>query len=153
MRKVIIEKISKKDKKLLLLSAVEFTDLLIDDIKYFQNKRHFIYRETYPTEYIYWNYLIKETKLPQNFIVEFKHRLNGRLLCEYQKLSEKTIRELLKYKIIDFIDISLHQKDNLSEDFIREFKENIFWFYINLSENLSKEFREEFKEELASLPF
>jgi len=153
MRRVIVEKISRKDNEILFLSSLvpgnlNITDLLIDDIDYYKGKRHFMY-----SNQIYWNYLVKNVKLSQSLILEFKSKLNGRLLCEYQELTEKTIRELLKYKRIEFLDICVNQANNLSEKFIREFKENMFWYYINCSGNLSKEFREEFKEDLASLPF
>ena len=67
------------------------------------------------------------------------------------KLSEDFIREF-KDKV-DWEHISYYQK--LSEDFIREFKDRVDWMMISryktLSEEFVKEFKEEFKKELHNL--
>ena len=45
--------------------------------------------------------------------------------------------------------ISVKQK--LSEDFIREFKDKVHWWFIFKYQTLSEEFKEEFKKELYAL--
>ena len=65
----------------------------------------------------YWDYISLFQKLSEDFIREFKDRVNWIYISYYQTLSEYFIREF-KDKV-DWIMIS-HCQD-LSEDFIREF--------------------------------
>ena len=85
-----------------------------------------------------------KNKLSEDFIREFKDKVNWKYISEYQKLSEKFIREF-KWKV-DWICIS--KKQRLSERFIREFKNRVDWDMIFEYQKLSKEFKEEFKKEL-----
>ena len=70
-----------------------------------------------------------------------------RMWCDIsrnQKLSEEFMREF-KEKI-NWCIISYNQ--SLSEDFIREFKDEVNWDEISIHQKLSDEFVEEFKEKL-----
>ena len=72
---------------------------------------------------------------------EYKHWLN---ISMHEYLSEDFIREF-KDKV-DWYYISIYQ--DLSEDFIREFKNEVNWYNISVNQNLSNNFKEEFKEYL-----
>ena len=63
----------------------------------------------------------KKNKLTEDFIREFKDKVNWCYISYYQKLSEDFIREF-KNKV-NWIWISKYQK--LSENFIREFQYNV----------------------------
>jgi hypothetical protein len=66
-----------------------------------------------------------------------------------QKLSEEFIREF-KDKV-DWFHISQYQK--LSEEFIREFKDKVDWSYISQYQKLSESFIREFKIKLIGIKF
>ena len=98
-----------------------------------------------------WNnwdfYNYKKNKLSEEFIREFKDKVNWRYISGCQKLSEDFIREFKDKVLWNYI--SGYQK--LSEDFIREFKDRVDWLYILKCQELSEEFKEEFKKELRIL--
>ncbi len=78
-------------------------------------------------------------------IEEFKDKFNKwGLLSRYYTLSEDFIREF-KDKI-NWGIISIFQ--NLSESFMREFQNKINWHYISIFRKSSKNFIKEFKDEL-----
>jgi hypothetical protein len=70
--------------------------------------------------------------------------VNWLYISKYQKLSENTIREFKDN--VNWYDISLYQK--LSENFIREFKDKVKWDWISISQNLSEDFIREFKDKV-----
>ena len=96
-----------------------------------------------------WNtaQLYKENIFSEDFIREFKNKVDWCYISIYQKLSEDFIREFQNK--VDWCYISIYQK--LSEDFIREFKNKIYWKHIANHQKLSEEFKEEFKKELRIL--
>ena len=49
-------------------------------------------------------------------------------------------------RCFQWYDISIHQ--NLSEDFIREFQDNVHWDCISKHQNLSESFIREFQDEV-----
>jgi len=65
-------------------------------------------------------------------------------ISKYQKLSENFIREFKDN--VDWPLISSYQK--LSEDFIREFKGEVSWYWISLYQKLSEDFIREFKHKV-----
>jgi hypothetical protein len=95
---------------------------------------------------INWNYISCYQKLSENFIREFQDKVHWGLISEYQILSEDFIKEF-KNKV-NWNYISRYQ--TLSENFIREFKNKIDWYYISINENLqlSNKFCEEFDKKL-----
>ncbi len=62
-------------------------------------------------------------------------------IAEHRKLSEDFIREFQNQ--INWVNISRYQI--LSKDFIREFKDKVDWYYISKSQILSEDFIKEFK--------
>ena len=88
-----------------------------------------------------WDAILIGVKLSEDFIREFKNRVNWRYVSSNQKLSEDFIREFQNK--VDWVNVSIFQK--LSEDFIREFQNEVDWEYIckfqKLSENFINEFR------------
>ena len=63
-------------------------------------------------------------KLSEDFIIEFKDKVDWEYISKYQTLSEEFIRKF-KNKV-DWYWISKHQ--TLSEDFIREFQDKIIFY-------------------------
>ena len=68
-------------------------------------------------------------------------RRAARKISRYQKLSEDFIREFKNR--VEWGYISEFQK--LSENFIREFKDKVDWYNIITNQELSKDFRKEFR--------
>ena len=66
----------------------------------------------------------EKNNLAEDFIREFKDKINWDYISKYQKLSE---------------------------DFIREFKNKVNWMYISRDKTLSERFKKEFKKELCAL--
>ncbi len=84
-----------------------------------------------------WTTVSKYKYLSEDFIKEFKDKVNWPYISAHQKLSEDFIREFQDR--IDWHNISIYQK--LSEKFIREFQDNI---YISAYQKLSEDFIKEF---------
>ena len=91
-----------------------------------------------------WEDISITQTLSENFIREFKDKVDWERISESQNLSESFIREF-QYKV-DWDWISKYQK--LSEDFIREFQDKVDWFYISKYQNLSEPFIREFKDKV-----
>ena len=70
---------------------------------------------------MHWGYISACQHLSDDFIREFKYRVNWDWISKYH---------------------------HLSEDFIREFADKVDWHYISCYQHLSKEFIEEFKDRL-----
>ena len=67
----------------------------------------------------------------------------GDISC-HQSLSEDFIREFKDN--VDWLYISGYQ--HLSEDFIREFEDKVYWLYISAHQHLSEDFIREFKDKV-----
>ncbi len=66
-----------------------------------------------------------------------------------EKYSEEEIREYISKNVLssdEWRDISYYQ--TLSEDFIREFHEEVHWYYISAKQKLSEGFIKEFKDKV-----
>lgn len=86
--------------------------------------------------------IVSQEPLPEDFIREFKDKVDWYYISEYQNLSEDFIREH-KDKV-DWYNISMYQK--LSEDFIREFQDMVDWITISKFQYLSEDFIREFQD-------
>jgi hypothetical protein len=88
--------------------------------------------------YGYWNAISNHRYLTEDFIREFKRKVNWRLISAHQKLSESFILEFKSY--IDWGHCSLHQ--NLSRDFILKHKSMVLfhWLpqFVNCSPTIDK---------------
>ena len=67
--------------------------------------------------------------------------------------TEELINDTLINADIDDLRLELWLRrrsacQTLSEDFIKEFKDKVYWYWISKFQNLSKEFKEEFKTKL-----
>jgi len=91
-----------------------------------------------------WHYISHKQKLSESFIREFQDKVNWSYISAYQKLSESFIREF-KDKV-NWHNISENQI--LSESFIREFQDKVKWSTISKYQNLSESFIEEFQDKL-----
>ena len=119
--------------------AFIFQDLSEEIIRIFIDK----YKAHKKLSIIDWNKISQYQILSENFIREFKDKVNWERISQYQTLSEDFIREF-KDKV-DWDSISKCQK--LSEEFIEEFKHKIYWnklFKYNEKVNLSKEFKRKY---------
>ena len=94
------------------------------------------------TNYDAWRLLSKHQSLSEDFIREFKDRVDWMSISSYQHLSEDFIREFKDR--VDWYNISAYH--HLSEDFIREFKDRVDWFYVSVNQHLSEDFIREFKD-------
>ena len=91
-----------------------------------------------------WNVISIYQQLSEDFIKEFKNKLDWPCVSNYQKLSEDFIREIQDYVNWDCISY----KKILSEHFIREFKSKLNWYYISYKQMLSDSFIKEFRSKL-----
>jgi len=79
-----------------------------------------------------WEYISSYHKLSENFIKEFKDKVDWGYISRFQKLSENFVREF-KDKV-NWECISEYQK--LSEDFYKEFKDKININYLKKNKNI-----------------
>jgi len=91
-----------------------------------------------------WDWISSNQELSESFIRKFQDKVNWDWISVHQRLSESFIREF-KDKVF-WNELSFNQK--LSEDFIREFKDKVNWKCISYNQKLSKEFLEEFKDKI-----
>jgi hypothetical protein len=63
-------------------------------------------------------------------------------------LNNKDNRSLLHYCNNSIIWLKISCFENLSEDFIKEFKDKVDWYIISHYQNLSESFVEEFKDKI-----
>jgi hypothetical protein len=91
-----------------------------------------------------WLYLSGRKKLSEEFIREFKDKVDWVTISEYQKLSQNFIREFQDK--VDWEWVSENQ--TLDEEFIREFRDKVHWGYISSVYHFTDEFLLEFKNEI-----
>ena len=119
------------------------------------------------TDYYNWKSLSRHERLTEDFIREFKDKVDWDLIGQYQHLSEDFIwefkdkvnwaaiseRQRLSEKFIgDFADevfwYCISKSQQLSEDFIREFTDKVDWSWISMHQRLSEDFIREFKDKV-----
>ena len=88
-----------------------------------------------------WICISRYSHLSEDFIRKFADRVDWFYISAYQYLSEDFIREFADRVTWDW----LVKYQHLSEDFIREFKYKVDWTYISTYHRLSEEFIREFK--------
>ena len=88
-----------------------------------------------------WICISRYSHLSEDFIRKFADRVDWFYISAYQYLSEDFIREFKDWVVWDNISASQH----LSEDFIREFAYKVDWYWISRCQRLSEEFIREFK--------
>lgn len=97
------------------------------------------------SDYLNWNIICQFQHLSESFMHDFRDKLEWYHICQNQILSEKFIRQH-----VDYLDescwaaISEHIENNLSESFIREFKDFVQWDFIVECQCPSKNFVREF---------
>ena len=91
-----------------------------------------------------WDYISLHQKLSEDFIREFQNKVNWDYISRCQKLSENFIMEFQNK--VNWFSISINQK--LSENFIREFENKVYWFYISKYQILSENFICEFQDKV-----
>jgi len=79
---------------------------------------------------------------PDNIVCSYTKREYWEYISNHEDLSEDFIREFKDY--LNWEDISYYQ--TLSEDFIREFKDYVDWENISSYQILSEDFIREFKD-------
>ena len=91
-----------------------------------------------------WTCISRYPHLSEDFIRKFADRVDWYYISAYQCLSENFIREFADRVAWGWI-VKYQQ---LSEDFIREFKDKVNWNYISANQHLSENFIREFKDEV-----
>ena len=91
-----------------------------------------------------WTCISRYPHLSEDFIRKFADRVDWYYISAYQYLSENFIREFADRVAWDWIV----KYQPLSEDFIREFKDKVNWNYISANQHLSENFIREFKDEV-----
>ena len=91
-----------------------------------------------------WTCISRYPHLSEDFIRRFADRVDWYYISAYQCLSENFIREFADRVAWGWI-VKYQQ---LSEDFIREFKDKVNWNYISANQHLSENFIREFKDEV-----
>jgi hypothetical protein len=74
-------------------------------------------------DYYDWYYISINQKLSENFIREFKNKINWINISRYQKLSEDFIRDFQDK--IDWLNIRYNEELQVSDKFCEEFDEKI----------------------------
>ena len=92
-----------------------------------------------------WTCISRYPHLSEDFIRKFADRVDWYYISAYQYLSEDFIREFKDWVYWDAI--SYYQQ--LSEDFIREFKDKVNWYYISAYQHLSEDIIREFKDKVS----
>ena len=92
-----------------------------------------------------WTCISRYPHLSEDFIRKFADRVDWYYISAYQYLSENFIREFADK--VGWYWISRCQQ--LSEDFIREFKDKVNWNYISAYQHLSEDFIREFKDKVS----
>ena len=87
---------------------------------------------------------ISQIVLNEDFIEEFQHFVDWRLISMKQTLSEDIIREY--HDRVSWIWISADQK--LSENFIIEFQDKIHWTWLCIKQNLSEHLMRQFSNKI-----
>jgi hypothetical protein len=87
---------------------------------------------------------ISQTALPDNFIREFKDKVDWRWISGNNPLYEDFIQEFEAF--VDWEAVSRYQ--NLSEDFIRNYKDKVDWKWISRYQSLSEDFIREFQDKM-----
>ena len=91
-----------------------------------------------------WFSISRYPHLSEDFICKFADKVDWYYISAYQCLSEDFIREFQDRVAWDWIV----KYQPLSEDFIREFKDKVNWNYISANQHLSENFIREFKDEV-----
>ena len=91
-----------------------------------------------------WTCISRYPHLSEDFIRKFADRVDWYYISAYQYLSENFIREFADRVAWDWIV----KYQPLSEDFIREFKDKVNWYYISAYQHLSENFIREFKDKV-----
>ena len=91
-----------------------------------------------------WTCISRYPHLSEDFIRKFADRVEWYYISAYQHLSENFIREFADRVAWDWIV----KYQPLSEDFIREFKDKVNWYYISAYQHLSENFIREFKDKV-----
>ena len=91
-----------------------------------------------------WFCISRYSHLSEDFIRKFADRVDWYYISAYQHLSENFIREFADRVAWDWIV----KYQPLSEEFIREFKDKVNWNYISANQHLSENFIREFKDEV-----
>ena len=89
-----------------------------------------------------WICISRYSHLSEDFIRKFADRVDWYYISAFQHLSENFIREFADRVAWDWIV----KYQPLSEDFIREFKDKVNWNYISANQHLSENFIREFKD-------
>ena len=92
-----------------------------------------------------WTCISRYPHLSEDFIRKFADRVDWYYSSAYQYLSENFIREFADK--VGWYWISRCQQ--LSEDFISELKDNVNWYYISAYQHLSEDFIREFKDKVS----
>ena len=97
-----------------------------------------------------WKFISYNYVLSEEFIKEFFDRFNDSFgtLLTYQKITESFLYSI-KDQIIG-IKWSYLSMNNLSENFIRDFEDKLYWFFISKYQKLSKQFIVEFSDKINS---
>lgn len=117
---------------------IDIIDNIILNRKYFDTDPHNIYRHLIRHQYIPEEYFINRPDI----ISDDDNLCNA---IKFQKLSEKFLKDIIKSKAEFKYFNELSACQNLSEDFIEEYKDELNWPYILAFQNLSEEFIEKHK--------
>lgn len=92
----------------------------------------------------WWNYVVQNQTLSEDFIREFKDKIDMQCVGTQQVMSEKFLEEM-KEKVA-FLTIAKHHR--LGEKFIRKWHDKLDWHYISRCQDMSEDFIEEYQEKI-----
>ena len=91
-----------------------------------------------------WEWISRNQKLLESFIREFKDYVDWEWISENQKLSKSFIREFQNEVCWEWIS----ESQKLSESFIREFQDKVDWYWVSINQKLSESFIREFQDKV-----
>ena len=153
-RKIVIDQIRKNlldddevarefldaDERALYENPLKSTNIVVKNIEDFD----FLLTKGVSLNQFNWSSVSQIRNLSEDFIREYKDKVDWLDISTYPRLSEDFIREF-QDKVYWWI---ISQYQTLSEDFIREFQDKVSWGTISYTQELSEDFIREFKDKV-----
>lgn len=130
------------------ISKVKNLKEIMKDIIYYMRLDE-IFLEKYE-KFLDWNMVSKYQILSEEFIEKYEDKWDWNKICSYQTLSEKFIRKHFNdFNESCWAEIASRRKNNLSEEFIREFSDLLQMDFIGECQAISKNFLREFADKIS----
>lgn len=99
-------------------------------------------------KHVVWSEVLETHVIPDDIILTHLDKMDAIEIVYYQKLSEKTIEELVSRSNLPRLWFYISKCQDLTEDFIRRHSGYVDWGQISLHQNLSEPFMLEFEDKI-----